>query len=317
MPANTNKKEQWSADSAASVAMYNHWFINFAPHAFKKTRKKVSDNVLKVIKQSNCLRSLSPEILLKDPSAIKTLRMATCPPIAVDRLVGLSGVSKNLVKNLEEGKLPPRMNHAELINQLDDICNLISTMADRELFGLDSESSHDNDQDITRAASIVADRLSLADANPIIRNAQEQRQLLAIGNWLNSKGYRKEESPPNHPSQFNKGTYSFRSNLYIDQNGREVNIPIDTIVQPFHGNKTILIEAKSAGDFTNTNKRRKEEATKKRQIDDTFGETTIFVLFLCGYFDQGYLGYEAAEGIDWVWEHRIEDLEMILDQDDI
>ena len=32
------------------------------------------------------------------------------------------------------------------------------------------------------------------------------------------------------------------------------------------------------------------------------------VLFLCGYFDSGYLGYEAAEGIDWVWEHRIDDL---------
>ena len=29
---------------------------------------------------------------------------------------------------------------------------------------------------------------------------------------------------------------------------------------------------------------------------------------ICAYFDTGYLGYEAAEGIDWVWEHRIEDL---------
>ena len=28
-----------------------------------------------------------------------------------------------------------------------------------------------------------------------------------------------------------------------------------------------------------------------------------------GYFDSGYLGYEAAEGIDWVWEHRIDDFE--------
>lgn len=34
----------------------------------------------------------------------------------------------------------------------------------------------------------------------------------------------------------------------------------------------------------------------------------FFILFLCGYFDSGYLGYEAAEGIDWVWEHRIDDL---------
>ena len=29
---------------------------------------------------------------------------------------------------------------------------------------------------------------------------------------------------------------------------------------------------------------------------------------LGGYFGSDYLGYEAAEGIDWVWEHRIDDL---------
>lgn len=70
----------------------------------------------------------------------------------------------------------------------------------------------------------------------------------------------------------------------------------------------ILVEAKSAGDFTNTNKRRKEEATKVHQIRAAYGEQSRFLLFLCGYFDSGYLGYEAAEGIDWIWEHRIEDL---------
>ncbi len=70
----------------------------------------------------------------------------------------------------------------------------------------------------------------------------------------------------------------------------------------------MLIEAKSAGDFTNVNKRRKEEATKVTQLRFSHGEWIAFVLFLCGYFDTGYLGYEAAEGIDWVWEHRIDDL---------
>ena len=73
----------------------------------------------------------------------------------------------------------------------------------------------------------------------------------------------------------------------------------------------ILIEAKSAGDFTNVNKRRKEEATKIRQLRGTNGDATQFLLFLCGYFDSGYLGYEAAEGIDWIWEHRIEDLDKL------
>lgn len=67
----------------------------------------------------------------------------------------------------------------------------------------------------------------------------------------------------------------------------------------------MLVEAKSAGDFTNINKRRKEEATKTNQLRRTYGTDVRFILFLCGYFDSGYLGYEAAEGIDWVWEHRI------------
>ncbi len=70
----------------------------------------------------------------------------------------------------------------------------------------------------------------------------------------------------------------------------------------------VMIEAKSAGDFTNTNKRRKEEATKIGQLKRMHGDAVQYVLFLCGYFDSGYLGYEAAEGIDWVWEHRIDDL---------
>lgn len=77
------------------------------------------------------------------------------------------------------------------------------------------------------------------------------------------------------------------------------------------GDILLFIEAKSAGDFTNVNKRRKEEAVKMQQLRSTFGDHVSYVLFLCGYFDSGYLGYEAAEGIDWVWEHRISDLEKL------
>jgi len=46
------------------------------------------------------------------------------------------------------------------------------------------------------------------------------------------------------------------------------------------------------------------------QLKGTYGDVT-FVLFLCGYFDGGYLGYEAQEGIDWIWEHRISDMEKL------
>ena len=70
----------------------------------------------------------------------------------------------------------------------------------------------------------------------------------------------------------------------------------------------LLIEAKSAGDYANVNKRRKEEATKMNHLQRTYGRDVRFILFLCGYFDTGYLGYEAAEGIDWAWEHCPDDL---------
>ena len=106
------------------------------------------------------------------------------------------------------------------------------------------------------------------------------------------------------------GTYSFRMNLTVGV-AVKVNIPIDVVIQPKKRRKDglpILIEAKSAGDFTNTNKRRKEEATKIHQLQATYSQDLRFVLFLCGYFGSDYLGYEAAEGIDWVWEHRIDDL---------
>lgn len=44
-------------------------------------------------------------------------------------------------------------------------------------------------------------------------------------------------------------------------------------------------------------------------IIEKMADPDIFVwLRRFGYFDSGYLGYEAAERIDWVWEHRIDDL---------
>ena len=108
------------------------------------------------------------------------------------------------------------------------------------------------------------------------------------------------------------GTYSFHLTVIVNQENsdKSINMPVDAVVMPKMakaGELPLLIEAKSAGDFTNVNKRRKEEATKINQLHQTYGGHVQFILFLCGYFDSGYLGYEAAEGIDWVWEHRIED----------
>lgn len=135
-----------------------------------------------------------------------------------------------------------------------------------------------------------------------------------IAQWLGKLGYK--HVPSGEGIKFDSlqpGTFGQRVNVPVKIEGldRAVNIPVDTLIMPKvaqKGDFPLLIEAKSAGDYANVNKRRKEEATKMAQLKSNYGDNISYVLFLCGYFDTGYLGYEAAEGIDWVWEHRIDDL---------
>jgi len=51
--------------------------------------------------------------------------MCTAPPLAVDRLVGLAKVSKNLVGRMENSKLPTRMPAEKLDEQLENICGIL------------------------------------------------------------------------------------------------------------------------------------------------------------------------------------------------
>lgn len=298
-----------------SVDFYNDWFMNFAPKAFRDTRIATTRQVEDALKCTENLTNITPNTLKQWPSILPMLRMSTCPPIARDRLVGLAGVSPNLVKSMEiEKRIPPKMSNHELVKQLELIGNIIEKMADPDIFIWKTRGDDVGTQEeIHRASTIVADRLCGAVADPIIRNAQERRQLFAVKQWLEIRGYREITSgEAGDLYSMPLGTFSFRFNIPISMDGgMKVNIPVDIVIMPFNaviGDFPILFEAKSAGDFTNTNKRRKEEAIKIQQLRRTYGNKISFNLFLCGYFDSGYLGYEAAEGIDWVWEHRIDDL---------
>ena len=314
MPVNLDKPQNWKADVALSVDMYNDWFMNFAPTAFRQTRVAVTVKVEDALKATEFLRDIEPATLRRHPEILPTLRMSTCPPIAVDRLIGLAGVSKNLVKCMEEDqRLPMRMTVADADAQLAKIAAIVERMADPDIFVWLGREAVPTEAEMHRAATIVADRLCGAVANPIIRNAQEKRQLAGIKAWLEARGYKQlAEGGQVRFNQMEPGTFSFRMNVPVQLEGMEstINIPVDAVIMPLtrpKGQLPIFFEAKSAGDFTNTNKRRKEEAVKMSQLRTTYGPTVEFNLFLCGYFDSGYLGYEAAEGIDWVWEHRIDD----------
>ena len=315
MAVNSDKPSRWKQDIVQSVDMYNDWFMRFAPEAYRTTRVQTTKDVEVTLAATKNLTDVGVDLLKAKPSALPSLRMSTCPPLAVDRLIGLSGVSGNLVKAMEkDNRLPSRMPRRELDSDLEKIGKIIEKMADPDVFVWLERGDEPSEQDLYRAATIVADRLCGAVANPIIRNAQEKRQLAAIGEWLTALGY--ENLPAGEGTKYDElqpGTYSFRLNVPVEQEGtaNTVNIPVDAVVMPKAAKADelpLLIEAKSAGDFTNVNKRRKEEATKMNQLRRTYGHNVRYILFLCGYFDSGYLGYEAAEGIDWVWEHRINDL---------
>ena len=315
---NADKPHLWKDDVYASVRMYNEWFLAAAPEAFKKTRVLAVEDIERLMTATNDMRDISPALLKANPSIINGLRMATSPPLARDRLMGLAGLPTNsLLKTLEKGVLPPRMPAVELNAQLDRICAMIARLLDTDLFPWLAGDEEVDERQRELAATVVADRLCGAVADPIVRNAQEQRQLALIETWLTARGYSKKNLAPGSRLQdMEHGTFSFRQNVVVrGDSGKPVNIPVDTVIMPIAaapGAYPILIEAKSAGDFTNTNKRRKEEATKVRQLKDSYGDEINLTLFLCGYFDAGYLGYEAAEGIDWVWEHRIDDMEQLL-----
>ena len=316
MSVNRDKPDQWKADIAQSVDMYNDWFLRFAPNAYRETRIKTTMDVETTLNATQDLTDIGVALLRANPAVLPTLRMATCPPLAVDRLVGLAGVPVNLVKVMEKDlKMPPRMPQPEANSALGKIAAIIQRMADPDIFVWLGRGDTPSEQERFRAATIVADRLCGAVANPIIRNAQEQRQLAAIAQWLEGQGFASlPAGERRRHDNMEPGTFTFRMNVSAEQErtGRPVNIPIDAVIMPRTaqaGDFPLLVEAKSAGDFTNVNKRRKEEAAKIGQLRHAYGDEVRFVLFLCGYFDSGYLGYEAAEGIDWVWEHRIADFE--------
>ena len=110
------------------------------------------------------------------------------------------------------------------------------------------------------------------------------------------------------------GTFGFGRNVrVVREDGEPQNLPVDCVIAPLDAALPLAcVEMKSAGDFTNVNKRRKEESDKHAALRRTHGDGAVFLLQLFGYFGRSYLEFEAAAGIDWAWDHRLDDLSPSL-----
>ncbi|MGH9356503.1 MAG: XamI family restriction endonuclease, partial [Terriglobia bacterium] len=292
MAVNRDKPDRWKDDIARSVDFFNNWFMAFAPKVFREKRAGATRDVEDALRWTNNLAEITPALLREHPGVLQILRMTTCPPLARDRLTGLSGAWKSLVAHMEQRhNVPPKMSLATFDKEARKIILTIRKLIDPDIFGWLGSRDVPQTTEIHRAATIVADRLCGALSDPIIRNAQEQRQLALVARWLEKRGYVRADKGTKF-REMEPGTYAIRLNVPVTiENGlRAVNIPIDLAVMPKTGRKghlPLFVEAKSAGDFTNVNKRRKEEAMKMAQLRRTYWKDVRFILFLCGYFDSG------------------------------
>jgi hypothetical protein len=181
---NADKPTQWKADITSSVDHYNAWFMKFAPRTYREKRVEVTGHVEDALLQSSDLTDISATVLRRYPGVLPTLRMCCCPPLARERLAGLAGVKKTFIEKLEEGSLPPRIKVATLESSLGQVVKVFSDLLDAELFPWLGRGSRPGREERHRASTIVADRLCGSMADPIIRNAQEKRQLDLIGTYL-------------------------------------------------------------------------------------------------------------------------------------
>ena len=214
MPVNLDKPHLWNADMLRSVDLYNDWFMAFAPQTYRETRVRTTEAVENALVRTADLSDISLEVLITDPGVLPMLRMTTAPPLARDRLIGLAGVSKNLVKNMEHPerpRIPPRMPRATLAAGFQRIGEVIERLADREIFPWLKDNRPPTQEERHRASTIVADRLCGAQSDPLIRNAQEAWQLGKIQEWLGVRGYTLAAAGTRFGAM-TPGTFAFRLN---------------------------------------------------------------------------------------------------------
>ena len=155
------------------------------------------------------------------------------------------------------------------------------------------------------------------DGNPVearrVQQAQVQWHLGLIQSWLTERGYdRQDGSRFAGLTEVPAGAFASRVKASIQSGGSSHRdwVHIDVVVKPKQSASdslpTIVLTA-LFGSFAESFRHRKTEVNRISKFRLAYGEDVPIVLALWGHVDAGYLGCQAAEGIDWVWAHRLSD----------
>lgn len=296
----------WQPDIDRSVAEYDEWYLAESPGMFAAERGRAVIEVKEAMQATVDFRKFDADALIARPGALFVARMCISPPMARDRFVGFSGANKSLVTTMERKRIIPARTR-RLRVQLEVICDFLRPLLDPGLFCWLGDDRAPTAAERDKALLVIGERLASALYLPVLRNAQEDRQKDLLRAYLEGEGFEESAEPP---CKMAPGRFGFGRNVQVvREDGEPQNLPVDCVVSPLDEKLPLAcVELKSAGDFTNVNKRRKEESDKHNALKRTYGVGAVFLLQLFGYFDNRYLGFEAAAGIDWAWDHRLSDL---------
>lgn len=297
---------EWQPDIDRSVSEYDRWYLAESPSMFGQARERSVVEVAEAMRATHDFRAFNATSLIARPGALAVARMCVSPPMARDRFVGFSGSNKNLVRAMEQNGVTPAKAR-ELHTRLQKMCDFLRPLFDPMLFRWLQDDRAPTSAEYDRVTLVIGERLASAFYLSVLRNAQEARQKELLRGYLEERGFRDTSA---RPFEMPPGTFCFGRNVgVVREDGQPQNLPVDCVVSSFDARAPLVcVEMKSAGDFTNVNKRRKEESNKHDALSRAHGDSAVFLLQLFGYFGHPYLGFEAAAGIDWAWDHRLGDL---------
>ena len=312
---NSTKSASLDKDLLTSETMIKAWLVEVSSNLAPKVTSDGGQDPEKNLKLPDWKNELG-HILFKHPQIIRTLRALTLRNIGQLQFSEFSGVSFSRLKRIEDGNYTPNQIEA------DAMANHLELELNREWASWISEKRQPTEEELVLAATITKTRIVDRDLATAIRYEHEPRQLKKLSDYLQSRGFVEVTSSEiNDPREMSPGTYTLGCWLESEQeNGEILGNPVDAIVMPFTPAKDMLpifIEAKSMTDKANPNKRQKEEGKKiqnlaRRWKKDDY-DPFIFVLELGGTIPKRYLETEENQGIDWFFEHRPEDLDVLLD----
>lgn len=294
----SNSAAQWRVDVSAARAATDDWYMSTGQDAYRAARRKAIDEVRLVLRATDDLSRIEPAILREIPSVLATLRMSTAPPVARERLAALSRTGRPLMMSLEQDRLPARVSATELDAQLTRVCRVLEKLLDHDLFPWLDQHRPAEEAEREVAALVVADRRCESIGEPILRQAERQRQAQALTSWLAEHGYTEHIGPL---ADLPPGSYCTRP-VMVDGVTTLREGPADAIVRPAGSRPSRPVMIKAVPRSATGTGSAHLETLRLGPVGD------VRVLLLIGVADDAFLRRASSAGLEWVWEHRLDDL---------